>query len=384
VAGSSSPADPSQRPQARPPLWLLAEVTYRCPLHCVYCSNPLDFASVEDELLTEEWKRVFREARALGAVQLGLSGGEPVLRDDLPALVAEAHRLGFYSNLITSGVGLNEARTAELKAAGLDHIQVSFQDSTKEVNDFLSSTRTFDLKLNVARLVKRYGYPMVLNVVLTRLNIGHIDRIIEMAIALEADFVELANAQYYGWAYLNRDHLLPTREQIAHAERVTRDYRAKLEGRMKLFFVVPDYYADRPKACMNGWGSVFLSIAPDGLALPCQAARMLPGIDFPNVRRSSLQEIWNDSPAFNAFRGESWMREPCRTCPERTKDFGGCRCQAYMLTGEAANADPVCSLSPHHALIAEAVAAAQRPAAAPPRPLVFRERRESLGRTRGA
>jgi len=363
-------------------LWLLAELTYRCPLHCVYCSNPLDFATVQDELSTEEWKRVLQEARSLGAVQLGLSGGEPLQRDDLPALVAEAHRLGFYSNLITSGVGLNEARTAELKAAGLDHIQVSFQDSTKEVNDFLSSTRTFDLKLNVARLVKRYGYPMVLNVVLTRLNIDHIDRIIEMAIALEADFVELANAQYYGWAYLNRDHLLPTREQIEHAERVTREYRAKLEGRMKLFFVVPDYYADRPKACMNGWGSVFLSIAPDGLALPCQAARMLPGIAFPSVRQSSLREIWNDSPAFNAFRGEGWMREPCRTCPERTKDFGGCRCQAYMLTGEAANADPVCSLSPHHALISDAVAAAQLPRAAAPRPLVFRERRASLNRPR--
>ena len=378
MAGSSSPADPSQRPQARPPLWLLAEVTYRCPLHCVYCSNPLDFATVVNELSTEEWKRVFREARALGAVQLGLSGGEPVLRDDLPALVAEAHRLGFYSNLITSGVGLNEARIAELKSAGLDHIQVSFQDSTKQVNDFLSSTRTFDLKLNVARLVKRYGYPMVLNVVLTRLNIDHLDRIIEMAIALEADFVELANAQYYGWAYLNRDHLLPTREQIAQAERVTREYRAKLEGRMKLFFVVPDYYADRPKACMNGWGSVFLSIAPDGLALPCQAARMLPGIEFPSVRQSSIREIWNDSQAFNVFRGEGWMREPCRTCPERTKDFGGCRCQAYMLTGEAANADPVCALSPHHALIADAVAAAQRPRPAEPRPMVFRERRASL------
>src|SRR5215813_10123346 len=381
VAGSNLQTELSR---AGPPLWLLAELTYRCPLHCVYCSNPLDFAKVEDELSTEDWKRVFREARALGAVQLGFSGGEPMVREDLAALVGEAHSLGFYTNLITSGVGLNEERIKGLKAAGLDHIQVSFQDSTKEVNDFLSSTRTFDLKLKVARLVKSHGYPMVLNVVLSRLNIDHIGKIIEMAIALEADFVELANAQYYGWAYLNRDHLLPTREQIEHAELVTREYRAKLEGRMKLFFVVPDYYADRPKACMNGWGSVFLSIAPDGLALPCQAARMLPGIAFPSVRQSSLREIWNDSPAFNAFRGEGWMREPCRTCPERTKDFGGCRCQAYMLTGEAANADPVCSLSPHHALIADAVAGAQRPRAAALRPLVFRERRESLGRTRGA
>jgi pyrroloquinoline quinone biosynthesis protein E len=195
--------------------------------------------------------------------------------------------------------------------------------------------------------------------VLSRLNIDHIDRIIEMAVALDADFLELANTQYYGWAYLNRDHLLPSRAQIEHAERVTNAYRAKLGGRMKMFFVVPDYYADRPKACMNGWGSVFLSIAPDGLALPCQAARMLPGLAFPNVRETSVREIWNDSPAFNAYRGEAWMREPCRTCPERGKDFGGCRCQAYMLTGEAANADPVCALSPNHRVVTDAVERAQ-------------------------
>jgi pyrroloquinoline quinone biosynthesis protein E len=377
VAGSNLPNNPS-RPG--PPLWLLAEVTYRCPLHCVYCSNPLDFAKVENELSTEEWKRVFREARALGAVQLGFSGGEPVVREDLALLVAEAHGLGFYTNLITSGVGLNEARIGELRAAGLDHIQVSFQDSTKEVNDFLSSTRTFDLKLKVARLVKSHGYPMVLNVVLSRLNIDHIDKIIEMAVALDADFLELANTQYYGWAYLNRDHLLPNRAQIERAERVTNAYRAKLGGRMKMFFVVPDYYADRPKACMNGWGSVFLNIAPDGLALPCQAARMLPGLTFPNVRETSVREIWYESPAFNAYRGEDWMREPCRSCPERTKDFGGCRCQAYMLTGEAVNADPVCALSPDHQLVTNAVERAQLAQVPAARPLVFRERAASASR----
>jgi pyrroloquinoline quinone biosynthesis protein E len=358
-------------------LWLLAELTYRCPLHCVYCSNPLDFAKVEDELTTEDWTRVFREARALGAVQLGFSGGEPMQRNDLAALAAEAHELGYYTNLITSGVGLNEERIRELKAAGLDHIQVSFQDSTKEVNDFLSSTRTFDLKLKVARLVKAHGYPMVLNVVLSRLNIDHIDKIIEMAIALEADFLELANTQYYGWAYLNREHLLPSRAQIEHAERVTSAYRAKLAGRMKMFFVVPDYYADRPKACMNGWGSVFLNIAPDGLALPCQAARMLPGLTFPNVREASVREIWYDSPAFNAYRGEEWMREPCRSCPERGRDFGGCRCQAYLLTGDAANADPVCALSPEHHRVTDIVERAQAPQINAPRPLVFRERANS-------
>jgi pyrroloquinoline quinone biosynthesis protein E len=357
---------------------LLAELTYRCPLHCAYCSNPLDFAKVQEELSTEEWKRVFREARVLGAVQLGFSGGEPMMREDLATLVAEAHGLGFYCNLITSGVGLNEVRIKELKGAGLDHIQVSFQDSTKEVNDFLSSTRTFELKLKVARLVKSHGYPMVLNVVLSRLNIDHIDRIIDMAVALDADFLELANTQYYGWAYLNREHLLPSRAQIEHAERVTNAYRAKLGGRLKMFFVVPDYYADRPKACMNGWGSVFLNIAPDGLALPCQAARMLPGLQFPNVRKKTIHEIWHDSPAFNAYRGEEWMREPCRSCPERTKDFGGCRCQAYMLTGNAANADPVCALSPHHRRVSAVVERAQMVRSAATQPLVFRERAASV------
>ncbi len=379
MAGSNLPNEPS-RPG--PPLWLLAELTYRCPLHCVYCSNPLDFAKVEDELSTEEWKRVFREARSLGAVQLGFSGGEPMVREDLALLVAEAHGLGFYTNLITSGVGLNEARIGELKAAGLDHIQVSFQDSTKEVNDFLSSTRTFDLKLKVARLVKNQGYPMVLNVVLSRLNIDHIDKIIEMAVVLDADFLELANTQYYGWAYLNRDHLLPSRAQIERAERVTNAYRAKVGGRMKMFFVVPDYYADRPKPCMNGWGSVFLNIAPDGLALPCQAARILPGLTFPNVREASVSEVWYESPAFNAYRGEDWMREPCRSCPERTKDFGGCRCQAYMLTGEAANADPVCALSPNHGCVTEVVERAQTAQVVAARPLVFRGHAASAGLTR--
>jgi len=218
---------------------------------------------------------------------------------------------------------------------------------------------------------------MVLNVVLSRLNIDHIDKIIEMAVALDADFLELANTQYYGWAYLNRDHLLPSRAQIERAEEVTNAYRAKLGGRMKMFFVVPDYYADRPKACMNGWGSVFLNIAPDGLALPCQAARMLPGLTFPNVRDVSVREIWYESPAFNAYRGEDWMREPCRSCPERTKDFGGCRCQAYMLTGEAVNADPVCALSPRHRLVTDAVERAQLAPTLAARPLLFRERAAS-------
>jgi pyrroloquinoline quinone biosynthesis protein E len=360
-----------------PPLWLNLELTYRCPLHCVFCYNPTDFAATGGELGTEEWIRVLREARAAGAVQLGLSGGEPLVRDDLEKIVAEAHRLGFYINLITSGVGLSEPRIQALKDGGLDHIQLSFQDSSRQMNDFLSSTRTFDLKSKTAALIKRYEYPMVLNVVLHRLNIDHVEEILQMAERLGADYVELANTQYYGWAWHNRDQLLPSGEQLKRAEDVTQRFRERLAGRMKIYFVVPDYFEKRPKPCMNGLGSIFLTIAPDGTALPCHAARMLPGLEFANVRDSSVQQIWFDSAAFNRYRGDEWMKEPCRSCPEKTRDFGGCRCQAYLLTGDAANADPVCELSPHHQLVTDAIARAERAAPAErvrpeEKPLVFR------------
>ncbi len=352
--------DGSVSSQPNPPLWLLAELTYRCPLHCVYCSNPVDYTAYGEELATEEWVRVLREGRQLGATQLGFSGGEPLVRDDLEVLVAEARRLGYYSNLITSGIGLNERRIAALKEGGLDHIQVSFQDSTREMNDFLSSTRTFDLKRRIAKLVKQYDYPMVLNVVLHRLNIDHVGQILELAAELEAEYVELANTQYYGWAYLNRDLLLPSREQLERAEEVTNRFRERIGNKMRIYFVVPDYYESRPKACMNGWGSVFLNLTADGLALPCHEARMLPGLDFPSVREHDLRWIWHDSPAFNRYRGDEWMKEPCRSCPEKAKDYGGCRCQAYLLTGDAALADPVCDKSPHHALITRAVERARQ------------------------
>jgi len=348
----------SSRPNS--PLWLLAELTYRCPLHCVYCSNPVDYTAYGEELATEDWLRVLREGRELGATQLGFSGGEPLVRDDLEVLVAEARRLGYYSNLITSGIGLNERRIAALKEGGLDHIQVSFQDSTREMNDFLSSTRTFDLKRRIAKLVKQYDYPMVLNVVLHRLNIDHVGQILELAAELEAEYVELANTQYYGWAYLNRDLLLPSREQLRRAEEVTNRFRELVGNKMKIYFVVPDYYENRPKACMNGWGSVFLNLTADGLALPCHEARMLPGLDFPSVREHDLRWIWHASPAFNRYRGDEWMKEPCRSCPEKAKDYGGCRCQAYLLTGDAALADPVCDKSPQHALITLAVERARQ------------------------
>jgi pyrroloquinoline quinone biosynthesis protein E len=369
-----------------PPLWLLLELTYRCPLHCAFCYNPTDFAALGPELATEDWLRVLREARALGAVQLGLSGGEPLARDDLEIIVAEAHRLGFYINLITSGVGLDETRIAALKAAGLDHIQLSFQDSSRQLNDFLSSTRTFDLKSKVAALIKKYDYPMVLNVVLHRLNIDHVEEILGMADRLGAEYVELANTQYYGWAWHNREQLMPTRAQVEHAEAVTQRFRERAGRPMRIFFVVPDYFERRPKPCMNGLGSLFLVVTPDGTALPCHAARMLPGIEFPNVRNLSMRDVWFESAGFNHFRGDAWMKEPCRSCPEKSRDFGGCRCQAFLLTGDAANADPVCDLSPHHHLVTAAVARAARAgggpsavpataaiaAAAVERPLVFR------------
>jgi PqqA peptide cyclase len=368
---------PAASRQPGPPLWLLLELTYKCPLHCAYCSNPTDFANVEDELDTDDWLRVLREARALGAVQLGLSGGEPLVRRDLETIVAEAHELGYYQNLITSGIGLSETRIASLKRAGLDHIQLSFQDSTRELNDFLSSTRTFDLKAKAAALIQKYEYPMVLNVVLHRLNIDHVGEILDMAERMGAGYVELANTQYYGWAWANRDQLMPSREQLQRAEETTNRFRERVGDRIRIYFVVPDYYETRPKPCMNGLGSVFLTIAPDGLALPCHSARMLPGLDLPNVREAGVEWIWRDSPGFNAFRGEGWMKEPCRSCPERAKDFGGCRCQAYLLTGDAANADPVCDLSPHHHLVTEAIQRAARPQVVE-KPVLFRDRRNSI------
>ncbi|WP_418120848.1 pyrroloquinoline quinone biosynthesis protein PqqE [Variovorax sp. 350MFTsu5.1] len=351
-------AERARAAAVKPPLWLLAELTYRCPLHCAFCSNPVDYTRYGNELDTGEWIRVFREARAMGAVQLGFSGGEPLVREDLEELVAAAHQLGFYTNLITSGVGLVPRRAQALKKAGLDHIQLSFQDSSRELNDFLSSTRTFDLKQRVARTIKDLGYPMVLNCVMHRYNLPHVERIIEMAESMAADFLELANVQYYGWAWRNREMLMPSRSALAGAEAVVEAHRPRLEGRMKILWVVPDYAEGKPKPCMAGWGSVFLVVAPDGVALPCHSARMLPGLEFPNVREHAIPSIWHDSPAFGAYRGTGWMSSTCASCDDRDKDHGGCRCQAFLLTGDAAATDPVCPKSPRHAQVEAMVAAA--------------------------
>jgi len=348
----SSFAKPGYEPG--PPLWLLAELTYRCPLQCPYCSNPLDFARSHEELSTAEWVEVFRQAREMGAAQLGFSGGEPLVRQDLAELIAAARGLGYYTNLITSGIGLTEEKIASFAEAGLDHIQISFQAADEEVNNLLAgSKKAFAHKLEMARAVKKHGYPMVLNFVTHRHNIDNIDQIIRLCIELEADFVELATCQFYGWAELNRAGLLPSKEQLVRAERITNEWRDKLAAEnhpCKLIFVTPDYYEERPKACMNGWGNLFLDITPDGTALPCHSARQLP-VEFPNVREHSIEHIWRHSFGFNKFRGYDWMPEPCRSCDEKERDFGGCRCQAFMLTGDAANADPVCSKSAHHGKI---------------------------------
>ena len=361
-----------------PPLWLLAELTYRCPLHCVFCYNPIDFANQADELSTEDWLRVLREGRELGAVQCGLSGGEPLLRDDLEVIVAEARRLGYYTNLLTSGVGLTVERARALKAAGLDHVQLSFQDSTREMNDFLSHTKTFELKNRVAQIIKDQGWPMVMNVVLHRLNIDHIDRIIGMAAELGAEYLELANTQYYSWAFKNRDALLPTRAQLQHAEAVADAWRVKLGDRMRIFFVAPDYHEGKAKKCVNGWGSMFLTVTPDGTAVPCHTAKMLPGLSFPNVREHSVRDIWFDSEGFNRYRGTGWMKEPCSSCEHREEDLGGCRCQAYLLAHDPTVADPVCVKSPHHGLVQEAVQRAEAGVATvTEHPLVFRDAKNS-------
>lgn len=330
-----------------PPLWLLAELTYRCPLQCPYCSNPLEISKYQDELSTEDWVRVMQQARKMGATQLGFSGGEPLVRKDLEELIQEARHLGYYTNLITSGVGMDEKRVKRFKDAGLDHIQISFQASNEELNNFIGGTKSFQHKKDMARIVKEYEYPMVLNIVIHRKNIDQIRDILDMTVELDADYVELASTQYYGWSRINVDQLLPTRTQLANAEKVAKEYQEKMKGKSKIIYVIPDYFENRPKPCMNGWGAIFLTIAPDGTALPCHEAGMLP-IEFPNVKDYSIPDIWNASPGFNHFRGFEWMKEPCRSCPEKEKDFGGCRCQAFMMTGDANNTDPVCDKSPHH------------------------------------
>ncbi|HLD64774.1 MAG TPA: pyrroloquinoline quinone biosynthesis protein PqqE [Pseudomonas sp.] len=355
------------------PVWLLLELTYQCPLQCVFCSNPRNFAEFRrDELSTAEWIDVMTQARALGALQIGFSGGEPTLRKDLEVLVAEADRLGYYTNLITSGIGLTEARLRALKAAGLRHIQLGFQSTDRATAQQLAGVDCLERKLAMARAIKAQGFPMVLNVPISRQNIAQVPEIIAFAAELGVEYLELANVQYYNWALLNRDQLMPTREELQRAEAQVREARSRLGERLTIFFVIPDYYEGRPKACMNGWGAIHLTIAPNGNVLPCSQAGSFKDLTFPNIREQPLEQIWRDSPIFNLYRGDAWMPEPCRSCDEKEKDFGGCRCQALLLTGSGDNTDPACSKSPDHALVREAVERAQH-APRPGQPLIPRQ-----------
>ena len=342
------------------PLGLLAELTYGCPLHCPYCSNPLDLAAYSDELSTAEWQRVLAEASDLGVLQVHLSGGEPLLRRDLVPIVAAARELGLYTNLITSGLGLSDRRAGQLRDAGLDHVQISVQADEPQLCDRIAGLPSFERKLAAARLVKKMGWPLTLNVVLHRGNIDRIGAILELAEDLQADRVELANTQYYGWAARNRAGLLPGRDQLDRAEAVVRAAHERLRDQMEIIYVVPDYYSRYPKPCMGGWGRRQLTVVPDGGVLPCPTAHELP-LPRASVREHSLAWIWAESALFRRFRGTDWMPEPCRGCDRRELDFGGCRCQAFQLTGDAARTDPVCHLAPDHAIVAGAVRAANEP-----------------------
>ena len=359
------------------PFGLLAELTYRCPLACAYCSNPLNMADYTDELATDEWRRVLREARDLGVLQCHLSGGEPLLRRDLVEIVAEAHDLGLYTNLVTSALGLSRPKAEQLRAAGLDHVQVSIQADEPAVSDRIAGTPSFRRKIEAMGLVTELGWPLTVNVVLHRQNIDRVAAVLELAEEVGADRLELANTQYYGWAWRNRDALLPSRAQLEAAEVVVRAARERLRDRMDVIYVIPDYYSRYPKPCMGGWASRQLTVTPNGDVLPCPAAQSLP-LPRASVRDDPLDRIWAESPVMTAFRGTDWMPDPCRSCDRRELDFGGCRCQAFQLTGDAARTDPVCHLSPDHDLVARAVEAANADSRSGDLPLIPRPHRPGL------
>jgi pyrroloquinoline quinone biosynthesis protein E len=343
------------------PTTLLAELTHRCPLRCPYCSNPLDLVRAAAELGTDDWKRVFTEARALGVLQLGLSGGEPMIRKDLEELAAHARSAGLYTTLVTSGLGLTRSRAERLRDAGLEHIQISVQDADAGVAERIAGVSSVKQKQAAAAIVKALGFAFSINVVLHRANLDRIGEIIELAAGLGADRLELANTQYYGWGLENRAALMPTREQVARAQEIAQAAIARYRGEMQILFVLPDYFGEYPKPCYGGWGRLYLVVTPDGKVLPCHGATQITTLSFDNVRDRSLEWVWRESPAFQAYRGDGWMREPCRSCPRKTVDFGGCRCQAFALTGAAENTDPVCTLSPDRALIDAALAANAEP-----------------------
>ena len=352
--GSSTLPIQSREPM---PMGMLAELTYRCPLHCTYCANPVNLSDFRAELTTVDWCRLLDEARELGVLQLHFSGGEPMLRPDLAGIVAHAHALGMYTNLVTSGIPSSQEDLATLAEAGLDHVQLSIQDSGAAAADAIAGRPAHGRKLAVAAAVTGLGLPLTVNVVLHRANVERVMELADLAAAMGADRVELAHTQFYGWAWRNRASLMPTREQVAIANEAAARARERYGDMLELLYVDADYYATTPKPCMNGWGSRQLVVAPNGEVLPCLAAAQLPDLATSNVRDHSLGWIWHDSPLFNRFRGTTWMPEPCRGCAFKEVDFGGCRCQAFQITGDAAATDPACVLSPMHHLMSELTAA---------------------------
>lgn len=333
------------------PLALLAELTYRCPLQCPYCSNPLELRRYRDELDTSTWRRVHEEAAALGIVQVHFSGGEPLVRSDLAELIQTARGLDLYTHLSTGATMADAARLEKLRSTGLDALQISLLDARPEGNDWLAGRASFDKKRRAVEIARQLDFPVTLNVVVHRHNLDHVAEIVDLAYAWDVDRLELAHVQYVGWAYRNRAALLPSRVQVERAAKVVADARRRLGTRPVIVHVLPDYFQRYPKKCLHGWGSAFLTVAPDGAVLPCQTAREIPGLDFPNVRAGSLNDIWFRSSVFRRFRGTDWMPEPCRSCERRDIDLGGCRCQAFLLTGDVTATDPVCELAPSHHVV---------------------------------
>ncbi|MFZ0771264.1 MAG: pyrroloquinoline quinone biosynthesis protein PqqE [Candidatus Sulfotelmatobacter sp.] len=345
------------------PLALIAEITHRCPLHCVYCSNPLELAAVSSELSCEEWIDVFQQAGKLGMLHAHFTGGEPLARPDLTELIAGARAAGLYTNLITSGIGLAETRLQALVDAGLDHIQISFQDSREDSANWIAGAKAHAHKIELSRLIRRHKIAFTVNLVIHRQNIDHLEEMIAFIEQLAPERMEIAHTQYYGWALRNRAALLPTRAQLEKAVEAVAAAEKRVAGHIRIDSVVPDYYARYPKSCMGGWGRRLMLINPSGKVLPCHAAEVIPGIEFENVRKQSLGFIWQQSSSFQRFRGEEWMPEPCRSCDKRAEDFGGCRCQALLLTGDAAATDPACSLAPAHRIVEGALVEANSGAA---------------------
>jgi PqqA peptide cyclase len=340
------------------PLALIAEITHRCPLHCVYCSNPLEMAAVSSELSTNEWVDIFLQSGKLGMLHAHFTGGEPLARLDLAELITGARSAGLYTNLITSGIGLAEPRLKMLVEAGIDHIQLSFQDSREDAANWIAGAKAHAHKIELARLIRRHKIAFTVNLVVHRQNIDHLEEMIVFIEQLAPQRMEIAHTQYYGWALKNRTALLPTRAQLDKAVEAVAAAEKRLSGRIRIDFVVPDYYARFPKACMGGWGRKLMLINPAGKVMPCHAAEVIPGMTFENIREQTLASIWRESPSFQRFRGEDWMAEPCRSCDQRTIDFGGCRCQALLLAGNAAATDPACSLAPAHHIVESALLAA--------------------------